>query len=483
MVLPFLFVAIPPLVDVPGHTAAAAVEVASPGSPLAQYYSWHWTLNLNMAGEVFLKALAPVLGIMQAGWCLAVLATLAVAAGSVAAARVLNPRGCHAMGWSLLFVLGFPWVWGFLNYQLAAGGSLLMFALSVRLLGRPRLRFALLAVAQPLLLMCHGIGGILLPVMVVSEMLGRACDDAPDHGLHWPALRKGLGECLVLVISPLWVMAVSWRHPSSGVAWQWHAKLGFIPEVLRDQNQLLDIGSAVAGVLLLLAGKLLGPRWRWRCAIPSLVLIGLYAVMPARVNGSEACDVRLLSVALMVGLALQDWQSAAPRIRALVFASGVALLLIRLAFVVSGFIQYDRSYAHELAALAQVRQGSRMLALVQHECSDLEWRAPRLDHVPALASLRKGVWINNHWTIPGLDMMQSQFDPTDGHPENMSFMVWDRGCLTPGRRTLDQALTMAPRGRVDYIWLLDTGAPQAAYADLREVWSEGRSHLYAVGSR
>jgi hypothetical protein len=480
LLVPFLFVTIPPMVDGPGHIAAAAIELASPDSALAHYYTWQWSLNLNMAGEVFLKCLAPVLGIMAAGWWLAVLSTLAVGAGAVALARALNPRGCHAIGWSLLFVLGYPWVWGFFNYQLAAGGSLLVFALSTRLRRRPVLRAALLAGAQPLLLMCHGIGGIFLPVLVVAEMLGRMFDDAPDHGWSMQALRKGAQECLVLVISPLWVMALSWRAQASGMAWAWHGKLSFIPDVLRDQNRLLDIGSAIAATLLLLTGWLLGARWRWRCAIPALAMMGMYALMPAHISGGEACDVRILSMALMVCLALQDWQFASRRVRALVLASGIALLLIRLAFTTVGFVQYDTSFRRELAALDHVRRGSRMLVFVRHECSDLTWRGSRLDHVPALASVRKDVWINNHWTIPGLDMMQSQFDPSDGRPDRMSSMVWGQDCIIPGRNTLDAALAMAPRGRVDYIWLVDTGAPLAAYPDLREVWSDRRSHLYEV---
>ena len=52
---PLLWVSIPPLVDVPGHTAAAGIEAAAPNGPPRTFYSWHWALNLNAGGEVLMS--------------------------------------------------------------------------------------------------------------------------------------------------------------------------------------------------------------------------------------------------------------------------------------------------------------------------------------------------------------------------------------------------------------------------------------------
>ena len=39
---PFLLVEVPPLIDIPGHMGAAAIEAAGPTSPLEKYFSWKW---------------------------------------------------------------------------------------------------------------------------------------------------------------------------------------------------------------------------------------------------------------------------------------------------------------------------------------------------------------------------------------------------------------------------------------------------------
>ena len=38
-VLPFWLVEVPPLIDIPGHMGAAAIEAAGPTSPLEKYFS------------------------------------------------------------------------------------------------------------------------------------------------------------------------------------------------------------------------------------------------------------------------------------------------------------------------------------------------------------------------------------------------------------------------------------------------------------
>ncbi|MEL0251322.1 MAG: hypothetical protein VW935_05140, partial [Novosphingobium sp.] len=45
--LPFALVDVPPLIDVPGHMGAAAIEAAGPGNPLEKYFTWKWVFTLN----------------------------------------------------------------------------------------------------------------------------------------------------------------------------------------------------------------------------------------------------------------------------------------------------------------------------------------------------------------------------------------------------------------------------------------------------
>jgi hypothetical protein len=144
----------------------------------------------------------------------------------MATARALNPQGRHGLGWALMYVMAFPWVWGFLNYQLAVGGALLVFAQSVRWFDRPHRRVALLLVAQPLLLLCHGVGGILLAVLVLAHWAGRKMD-LRQNWLH----RSMLAQLWPLAMTPLVVLMVmlsSVGAEQSGIGWRpLKAKLAF----------------------------------------------------------------------------------------------------------------------------------------------------------------------------------------------------------------------------------------------------------------
>ena len=99
-----------------------------------------------MGGEVLLHLLIPLMGPVRAGW---------LAAGLVLAARLLNPVGWQGIGLALCFVYSQPWLYGFLNFTLASGLALLVFALWLGRAGHHWQQAALLLLAQPVLLLCH----------------------------------------------------------------------------------------------------------------------------------------------------------------------------------------------------------------------------------------------------------------------------------------------------------------------------------------
>lgn len=481
--LPFLLVEVPPLIDLPGHMGAAAIEAAKPGSPLHQYYGWNWTLTLNMGGEVLMKLLAEVVGLVGAGWWSAVLATALLAGGCLATIRVLNPKGGYGAAWALLFVFSYPLLMGFLNYVLATGLSLLLFAASMRLQARPRHRAALLVVAQPALLLCHAVGGALLPVLVASHALGEVLSERmrPRRALRhlaargWPLLSS-------VAMVALWRLLAA--HGQNSAHWFAIQKLLAFPFALRDQVKALDVASLVACGLLILLGGLFGARWSWRQGLPAGALFVLFAVAPGSLSGSALLDVRLLPIALMLALALQDWSAAPPQLAKAVAVAGLGLLAVRLAITAHSFAGYDHTYRTELAALERVEPGSRVLAFVQHSCMRESWRASRSDHLASLASLYRGAWVNDNWAVPGLDMLVPKFKPAKNYAADPSSFVWSKGCSGGVHlRSVDQALAHAPLGRVDYVWLIDTGRPNRHDKRLAEVWREGDSVLYAVKAR
>lgn len=479
----FSLVDIPPLLDLPGHIGAGAIEAAPPGSPLLDYYQWNWSFVPNLGGEVLMKLLSIPFGIEAAGWWTALIATILFVLGGLATVRTLNPRGAYAMGWAAMFLFGFPWLWGFINYLLAVGLAMLVFGASLRLMRRPPLRAALLLVSQPLLLMCHAIGGLILPLLVACETVGSLLDEQ-RHGQQVRSMPAVLArKCWPLLASLAFVAA--WRvwstpPPHEVLDWDWLSKLDFLMEALRDQFHVFDIACVVTSYFLVMFGALLGARWSWRQGLPALGLFAFYALVPSDINGSEMVDFRLLPLAMFLSLGLQDWSGARPGVIRMVALSGAALLCIRLCGIALSFPAYRAEFASQLKALEFVEPGSRIFVLRRAACPEQNWRMSRLDMLPSLASVRKQAWTNTHWTIPGLHMVRMKFDPANGNAALLSPVIWDAGCPLNDGRTLDAAIAAAPIGKVDYLWLVDTGLPATPPAALNRRWQWHRSALYAV---
>lgn len=485
--LPFVLVEVPPLVDLPGHMGAAAIESASPGSPLSQYWGFRWMFTLNLGGGVLMKLIGAPFGVLAAGWWSTVLATGLFAAGGLMCVRVLNPKGGYAAPFALMFVFTFPLLTGFLNYILATGLSLAAFAASVMLEDKPRHRALMLMAVQPIALLSHAIGGILLPLLVGTYWLGRLIDERPERidRAALIAMAKRLWiACWPLVAAlvtiAIWKIASADHGAHSVLKWRWNQKAWSFVLTLRDQSLALDIATTVACFALIAFGWALGARWSWRQGLPALAVGLLFVIIPSDIDGSAFVDIRLLPVAAMLALGLQDWSRAPGRRARAVALVGAALLGVRLVVTAASFADYADDYNRQLAALDHVRPGSRVLAFVQHSCIEESWRSTRTDHLASLAGLYRQAWVNDNWAVPGLDMVKPRFKPGRFYVADPSEFVWSPACSSGRLRTVTTALRHAPIDMVDYVWLIDTGLPHNADPRLRLVWQDGRSLLFEV---
>lgn len=477
---PFLLVDVPPLVDLPGHIGAAAIEAAGPNSPLHHYFGWRWMFTLNLGGQVLMKLLQLRLSLLEAGWWSTVLATALFATGCLAVVRVLNPRGGYGFAWALLFVFSFPLLTGFLNYVLAAGMALLAFAAAVALERRPFERALLLLAAQPVVLLSHAVGGAFLPLLVFAHAVGEVIDDRVRSPRAVAA--RMVERCWPLLATLATV--ASWKlvavSGSGGMSWNLNQKLWSWIFILRDQQVHLDLGTTLASLGVLIAGYAWRARWTARQSVPAVAVALLFVISPASINGSALLDVRLLPVAMMLLLGLQDWSGAPQRVAVAVALSGAALLGARLTVTAASFADYAKDYRVQLSALDHVTPGSRVLAFVEQSCLRESWRNDRRDHLASLASLYRGAWVNDNWAVPGLHMLVNRYVPARDFSVDPSAFVWSRACSGGVLRGIDQALRYAPVQRVDYVWLIDTGLPGVQDTRLAPVWRAGRSVLYAV---
>lgn len=487
MLLPFLFVTIPPLTDAPGHLAQFAIPAAPADSPLHRYYDFHWALRLNLGTDLLVEGLRYLIGLHAAFWLVTAAIPCLTALAILALARVTTPRPAAGTSWALCFCYGGAFLYGLLNYELAMALALLAFAGWIWLEERRGLREALAWVVIPTLMIAHAIGGALLPAMIVARELARPARSA---GPRLVALRP------LLALLP---MAMLWKLTGSGGGLAIHydlaGKTTAIVTALRDQNRPLDIAGILAVLAVPIAGRLLGARYcRENAAVVAIVGL-LFLATPNQLNGSFAADMRLILPFIVLLLVLQDWSAVRPDWRRGIAIAGGVLVALRLAITTVSFIGYAASYRAETAALPHIAPGTRVLALVDHPCrASRSWRGARLDHLPALATVERGAWTNLMWDVGDIHLLHIAYRPSPLFTDDPSQYVWPANCLdtiapTTGeerrtaRRTIDQAMPLLPLDGIDYLWLVHTTLPVGLWsARLIPVWSNGPSTLYRVSA-
>ena len=485
-VLPFLFVTVPPLADAPGHLGRLAVQAAAPDSPLRRYFAFHWGLRLNLGSDILVELLRRPLGLVPAFRLVAALIPLLTVAAIWALARCGNPGRAAAAAWALPFAYAYPFNYGFLNYALGMALSLLAFALWIALDGRGRLRTLLFWAIVPALLIVHAIGGGLLPVMILARTIGRGTPRHRDMAMELSPLLGGA------------VLILLWRAGApagaGSIAFDLAAKLNALPLALRDQSRPLDIASIAAILAVPVIGRLLGARYNPANRAVVIALAILFVAMPNEATGASFTDTRLIVPLLIAALALQDWAGVDRRAATAVMLAGFALFALRMEATIRGFVAYERSYTAEHAALPHIAIGSRVLALVGHPCrASRGWRTDRLDHLADLATVERAAWVNAHWDVAGVHLLDIRYRPSPFFYDDPSQYVWPKDCVEgqPAptttaarhdiRRTIEQAVPLLPLDRVDYLWLINARLPPGPWAArLTPLWSNGASSLYAT---
>lgn len=487
--LPWLFVSTPPIIDVPGHMGRMAVALAPGDSALHAFFSFTWIPVLNLGSDALIVTLSPALGLIGSTWLVCAATPVLTALGVIAVARTLNPRGATALPWALIFVMNWPFLYGFLNYSLTIGFALLAVALWFRLERRPALRAGLYLALLPLLMVSHAVGGTMAAILIASQEAGRR---EIWRRANWTRSKASAISRALWPLSGVVAFVILWMWlapPTSGeTRWLVSLKIDSVIMALRDQNVILDIGSVAAAFTVLIVGRRWGARYRNGTLVPVIAAASLVVLAPSVLNAAHHIDTRLAPVALMLALALQDWSGVASARRRRVAMAGALLLVIRLIVTTTSFIGYERSYASELSALDQVRPGSRILSFVAVGCRLSDWKRHRLEHIPNVATVTHQAWVNAHWEMDGVNMLHVRYRPHADYYRDPSAFVFPERCIDMklplaerSRRTLQETLTVAPIDGADYLWLVNARLPSDyGGPPLDRLWSNGRSELYVV---
>ena len=127
-----------------------------------------------------------------------------------------------------------------------------------------------------------------------------------------------------------------------------------------------------------------------------------------------------------------------------------------------------------------VPKGSRVAYFVRIRC-DREWARTRLEHLDGLAIVRRDVFTNGQWEIPGAETVSPLAAKGTWANSDPSQMVRMRICRDDMVPRLSFMLSQLPRDRFDYVWVMDF-SPKALplYPGLEPLYATDKAILYRI---
>lgn len=490
--IPLLWPDIPPLVDLPGHMARYRVQGMWGQVPwLSEWYRFEWQLIGNLGVDLLIIPLEPIFGLELAVKLIVLTIPPLTTLGLLWIAREVHGRIPATALFALPLAYCYPFHFGFVNFALSMALALNAFALWLRLarLGKLRLRGILFVPIGFVIWVTHTFGWGTLGVLAFSAELIRQHDKHRDaqslvEGWVLPWFRAGI-QCLVL--APPLLLMLAWRtggHVTGQTAdwFNWRAKMMWVTMVLRDRWQLFDIASM--GVLYLILFK--GVRdpnieYSRNLGLSALFLLAVFLLLPRIVFGSAYADMRLVPYMLAIALiALRPKPGLSMRGASALAAAGLVFFGARTAATTVSYAMYDASYDRELAALEKLPTGARLVSFVGETCYN-EWTMTRLQHLPAMAMVRRLAYTNDQWSMPGAQLLTVRYRAARGFAHDPSQITTDVQCPREWWRPISISMARFPRKAFDYVWVISPPPyDRRLEKGLIPVWRDGTSALFRI---
>lgn len=481
-ILPMLYPGIPPLVDMPGHIGRYRIELDLANSALLQrHYTYHWAPVGNLGVDLLVYPLGKLIGLEPAAKVIVMSIPLMTAAGFLWVAREAHGRVPPTVYLALPFAFGFPFMFGFVNFALAAALAFVALGLWLRLgrLEQIRLRAVLFVPIAFVIYFAHAYGWGMLGLMCWSAELARL----HDRGQSWRrAAIGGAVYCSVMAL-PLLVM-LSWRGlgTSSDGWWDWNSKWIGITSILRDRWGPFDV-TALEVCLLVFLFAAASPKLRFvrTLAFPAMLLGATFVVMPRFIFESAYADVRLLPYVAAMGLlsigAVEGKASPALQRGLALFA--LAFFALRIAGTTASMAMAAQDQQAKLRALDHIPRGSRVVSLYTLPTAE-PWALHRNSHLGGLVIARREGFSNDQWLQEGGNLLALK-NPPSAFSSNPSEVVRPNGTHDGYYLSVDEALAGVPRKEFDFVWLIETPEYDARLVgDLSPVWRDGNSILYRI---
>jgi hypothetical protein len=485
-IIPLLRPQVPPLIDLLGHMGRYTVELADPQSPLrARYFDFKWGLLGNLGVDLLIVPMAKIFGLELGVKLIVMVVPPLTLTGLLLVAREVHGRLPATAAFAAPFAYCWPFQWGFINYVLAMALTLNAFALWLYLARthRLRLRAILFVPISALIWLAHGFAWGVLGLLTFAAEIVRMRD---EEGRSFAAsLLLGGLHCLP-VAPPLLLMAL-WRSGDvSGATadwFNWKAKYVYLVSSLRNHWMWFDIRH-VSGLMVLVMFGLLGMGFRMRrtLGVATVVLIIAYVLMPRIVIGSAYADMRLAPYVIAIGVLAVVPRFTDRRVLNGVAVLALALFAYRIGLSTDRYQAFARHHEAQLKALDHVEPGSRVFVLVDLPCLSL-WESPRMEHLGAMAIVRRGAFVNGQWTAAGAQLLSIKYAPAKGYAEDPTQVMRPKYCRARTARSIESSIALFPRQAFDYLWLIDATRDHWPGNDptLKMIWNGGeRGALYRI---
>ena len=469
-----------PLGDLPGHMGQYAIELAAPSDPIRQYFNFHWALIPNIGVDLAMQAIGPFFG-PELGTKLVVTSIPPLTIlGFALTGQAFHSRRPATLPFAATLAYNQFFLLGFVNFTLSCALAFLAFPLWVWL-GRSRnqrLRAGTFVFLSALIWLCQAFGWAILVLLVfAAEWMA----SSTRKGLLARSISAG-ASCWPLCV-PLFPMLL-WQdgtpHNSAegfgfGNLLLW--KLLGLARVLDDRWIALDLISLI--VLLVIVGAALRHSRSWLVpplACGAALLLAAFLLLPKQMMGANHVDDRMLPYALALALlSIRPWDGQQHRLATI----GAVFFGARMiAATISLWLSYGL-YAADLPALDHVPRGARLATFIEESCT-LTWAPNHLEHLPALAIVRRQAYSNDQWAIRGGQLVSPRapmarfVDPTQ---LAVAAPCWS----LEGTATLHDRLVALPKSQFDYVWLIGVSyRPPELGPSWRLLWSNPTSALYTM---
>ncbi|UAK24490.1 hypothetical protein [Sphingomonas nostoxanthinifaciens] len=483
-IVPLLAPVTPPLTDLAEHMGRYRIQLSDPSSPLrAEYFSFHWAFIANLGVDLLVVPMAALFG-LELGVKLIVIGIVALTTtGMIWIAREAHGRVPAPALFALPLAYSFPFIWGFVNFLLSMALALNAYALWLRLgrQGRWRLRNGLFVVIGLVLTTAHIFGWAVLCLLAYAAEVVRKRDAGRPMLL---ALWEGGLACLSL--APPILLLLVWRSGDAKGANQdffdWAAKYVYFISILRNHWRNFDLANVYLLWGLVSFGLVgVGVVMNRTLGVAALMLILAYLLLPRILLGSAYADMRLAPYVVMIAVVALAVPRPSRRAGHILAGTATAIFLIRIIGLTQSFAAHDAAAQHQLAALDHVKPGSRVFVQVALQCIG-RWETTRMDHLGAMAIVRRDAFANGQWTDPGAQLVRIRYAPARHWAEDPTEILRPPPCAPRRTRFYPKSVNDLPRKAFDYVWMIDL--PRAnwySFPGLEPIWTGGkRGILYRV---